>query len=207
MRIVLVDVHASCDVCWFPIAAARGRRSRRVSVVRRTRSRDGVVSSRCRVRHRDCGMAVWLRSAGRCHIVVCCDVCVIRARIVGLVDRIWRVRVSVDAGLARIFDRAGRSCVGWRGVSDGSDWRGSRRGVWVRVRGVAPAIVSLRRGGGVFAVDERGAGVVLGAVFYAKETSSIKAYIDAKLQRFKPPKAAQPTLDEKESIVPGTGSI
>jgi hypothetical protein len=52
-----------------------------------------------------------------------------------------------------------------------------------------------------------GTGVVLGAVFYAKETSSIKAYIDAKLQRFKPPKAAQPTLDEKESIVPGTGSI
>ena len=48
--------------------------------------------------------------------------------------------------------------------------------------------------------------MVLGAVFYAKETSSIKAKIDAKLHRFKPPQAAKPTADEKESIVPVTDS-
>ena len=53
-----------------------------------------------------------------------------------------------------------------------------------------------------------GAGVVLGAAVYAKETSSLKAYIDARLQRFKPtPKAAKPTAVEKEAIVPEAGSI
>lgn len=53
-----------------------------------------------------------------------------------------------------------------------------------------------------------GTGVVLGAAVYAKETSSLKAYIDARLQRFKPPpKEAKPTADENEAIVPVAGSI
>ena len=45
-----------------------------------------------------------------------------------------------------------------------------------------------------------GAGVVLSAVLYAKETERIKAYVDAKIKCCKP--APRPSADEQESIVP-----